>query len=601
MSNLIPSGSSGLIYTNETLTGDPRCAALFTGGEFAVPNPAAKFPSAGFVLGTGNTNKLNYQDGSQVSTNFGLPGDAQINTSDFTSFDACFIEFEFQCGDNINGGNLSIDYVFASDEYKEKVDENLGYADEFGLFLNDVNIATVPTTGEPVSIYSVNHLTNTEYFVHNNPRPGQAAFVNFEPDGFTKGLKAIGPIISGWNTMKIGIVDVNDGFLDSWVFLEGGAAFQCIPAPTPFPRNQQANITPEIPNSSKPLTLPPDQPSSTSVSSTIKGAKGGERRRDPKSTKAPGNSAEGSEAPKTTSKAPGNSVKESKVSKTSKAPRNSTEGSKAPKTSKASGNSVKESKVSKTSKAPRNSTEGSKAPKTSKASGKSVKESKAPKTSKAPRNDSEGSKAPKTSKAPGNSVKESKAPKTSKAPRNDSEGSKAPKTSKAPGNSVKERSKAPKTSKAPRNDSEGSKAPKTTSKAPRNDSEGSKAPETSKDSKAPVNGVEGSKAPKTSKAPGNSGEGSKDPSGEGSKDPKAPVNDSMGSNAPKATNGTESPSSIIFQNTTKAPSSSPTTTQDDRSPDISSVKSSESSASGIGMAVSTVFVLLSAIFLNSRC
>jgi hypothetical protein len=536
MSNLIPSGSSGLIYTNETLTGDPRCAALFTGGEFAVPNPAAKFPSAGFVLGTGNTNKLNYQDGSQVSTNFGLPGDAQINTSDFTSFDACFIEFEFQCGDNINGGNLSIDYVFASDEYKEKVDENLGYADEFGLFLNDVNIATVPTTGEPVSIYSVNHLTNTEYFVHNNPRPGQAAFVNFEPDGFTKGLKAIGPIISGWNTMKIGIVDVNDGFLDSWVFLEGGAAFQCIPAPTPFPRNQQANITPEIPNSSKPLTLPPDQPSSTSVSSTIKGDKGGERRRDPKSTKAPGNSAEGSEAPKTTSKAPGNSVKESKVSKTSKAPRNSTEGSKAPKTSKASG--------------------------------KSVKESKAPKTSKAPRNDSEGSKAPKTSKAPGNSVKESKAPKTSKAPRNDSEGS---------------------------------KAPKTTSKAPRNDSEGSKAPETSKDSKAPVNGVEGSKAPKTSKAPGNSGEGSKDPSGEGSKDPKAPVNDSMGSNAPKATNGTESPSSIIFQNTTKAPSSSPTSTQDDRSPDISSVKSSESSASGIGMAVSTVFVLLSAIFLNSRC
>jgi hypothetical protein len=537
MSNLIPSGSSGLIYTNETLTGDPRCAALFTGGEFAVPNPAAKFPSAGFVLGTGNTNKLNYQDGSQVSTNFGLPGDAQINTSDFTSFDACFIEFEFQCGDNINGGNLSIDYVFASDEYKEKVDENLGYADEFGLFLNDVNIATVPTTGEPVSIYSVNHLTNTEYFVHNNPRPGQAAFVNFEPDGFTKGLKAIGPIISGWNTMKIGIVDVNDGFLDSWVFLEGGAAFQCIPAPAPFPRNQQANITPEIPNSSKPLTLPPDQPSSTSVSSTIKGDKGGERRRDPKSTKAPGNSAEGSEAPKTTSKAPGNSVKESKVSKTSKAPRNSTEGSKAPKTSKASGNSVKESKVSK----------------------------------------------------------------TSKAPRNDSEGSKAPKTSKAPGNSVKERSKAPKTSKAPRNDSEGSKAPKTTSKAPRNDSEGSKAPETSKDSKAPVNGVEGSKAPKTSKAPGNSGEGSKDPSGEGSKDPKAPVNDSMGSNAPKATNGTESPSSIIFQNTTKAPSSSPTSTQDDRSPDISSVKSSESSASGIGMAVSTVFVLLSAIFLNSRC
>ena len=60
MGNLIPPGS-GLIYTNETLVGDPRCAALFTGGEFAVTDATANFPSAGFVLGTGAYDKLNDQ------------------------------------------------------------------------------------------------------------------------------------------------------------------------------------------------------------------------------------------------------------------------------------------------------------------------------------------------------------------------------------------------------------------------------------------------------------------------------------------------------------------------------------------------------------
>ena len=209
MGNLIPPGS-GLIYTNETLVGDPMCAALFTGGEFAVTDATAKFPSAGFVLGTGAYTKLNDQDGTQAFTDFGLPGDEDINTSGLASFDACYIEFLFKC-DNIGGGDLLVDYVLASDEYIEQVTENTGFADEFALLLNGVNIATVPVTGEFVSVYTVNHLTNTEYFVYNDPRPGQAPFPLFEPDGFTKCLNATGVVTGGgaWNKMKVGVVDVN--------------------------------------------------------------------------------------------------------------------------------------------------------------------------------------------------------------------------------------------------------------------------------------------------------------------------------------------------------------------------------------------------------
>ena len=261
MGNLIPPGS-GLIYTNETLVGDPRCAALFTGGEFAVTDASTKFPSAGFVLGTGAYSKLNDQDGTQAFTDFGLPGDEDINTSGLASFDACYVEFLFKC-DNIGGGDLLVDYVLASDEYIEQVTENTGFADEFALLLNGVNIATVPVTGEFVSVYTVNHLTNTEYFVYNDPRPGQAPFPLFEPDGFTKCLNATGVVTGGgaWNKMKVGVVDVNDPFLDSWVFFEEGS-FECVVDPTPSPTFAPTPAPTPAPTSS-PTPAPTPAPTSS--------------------------------------------------------------------------------------------------------------------------------------------------------------------------------------------------------------------------------------------------------------------------------------------------------------------------------------------------
>ena len=240
LSSLIPPMGPDISYQNAILTGDPRCAALFSGAQFAVTDSFAQFPDSGIVLGTGDATSLYNQDGTETYTVFDTPGDADIaQGATEPSLDACTLQFEFQCN-NIAGGNLAMNYVFASDEYKEQITEGLGYADVFGLLLNGANIATVPGSTDPVSVYTINHITETEYFVFNNPRPGQAAFPLFEPDGFTKGLKAEGSILPGWNTMKIGIVDINDAYLDSWVFLEGGS-FLCIPdpqmtfSPTPSP------------------------------------------------------------------------------------------------------------------------------------------------------------------------------------------------------------------------------------------------------------------------------------------------------------------------------------------------------------------------------
>jgi hypothetical protein len=229
MASLIPA-SAGISYQNEKLEGDPRCAALYKDVNTVLGAPWANFPDEGFVLGTGDAEKLYNQNGTQTSTNFGTPGDSEILPTSNSS-DACVLSFDFKCDDRIGGddANLFISYAFASDEYKEQIDEDNGFNDQFALLLNGNNTATVPNTHEYVSVYTINHLTNTEYFVFNNPRPEQAAFPGFEPDGFTKGLDAVGPILGGWNSMKIGIVDggvMLDSYLDSWVFLQKGS-FEC--------------------------------------------------------------------------------------------------------------------------------------------------------------------------------------------------------------------------------------------------------------------------------------------------------------------------------------------------------------------------------------
>jgi len=204
MEALIPS-TSGIGYRSATLTGDPRCAALFSGAQFAVTDPDAKFPESGFVLGTGQAITLIGQSGTENSHPFNTTGDEDFNPTSGSSHDACSISFEFQCSPDF-GGDVVVGYSFASDEYREQVDAFTGFADRFGLLLNGDNVALVPGTNEDVSVYSVNHINNTQYFHYNNPRPGQRTYPGFEPDGFTKCLNATGPTNPGWNTMKIGIV-----------------------------------------------------------------------------------------------------------------------------------------------------------------------------------------------------------------------------------------------------------------------------------------------------------------------------------------------------------------------------------------------------------
>jgi hypothetical protein len=222
--NLIPPSTPGVTIKNIVVGGSPQCRGLFSGGTTVVNDPTAGFPDAGIVLGTGLITALNDQDGTENFFAFRTPGDFDIYNGANTGYDACTLEFEFQCT-NTAPGSFSMEYTFSSDEYIEQVNENLGFSDAFKVILNGDNLALTPDN-EAISVYNVNEDINSEFFVFNDPRPNQNAFPGFEPDGFTKGLSATGTTQVGWNTLKIGIVDVGDYYLDSWLFMKTGT-FAC--------------------------------------------------------------------------------------------------------------------------------------------------------------------------------------------------------------------------------------------------------------------------------------------------------------------------------------------------------------------------------------
>ncbi len=159
--------------------------------------------------------------------------------------DAVGIEFDFTPTLDV----INFDYVFGSEEYCEWV--NSTFNDVFGFFISGPgfngpftngaeNIALVPGTGNYVAINSVNHLTNTAYFVPNSAGCGgttNAAEIQY--DGYTTVLTATANVIP-CETYHIRMVvsDIGDHILDSGVFLKANS----------FQAGGQAGVSVNIPS-----------------------------------------------------------------------------------------------------------------------------------------------------------------------------------------------------------------------------------------------------------------------------------------------------------------------------------------------------------------
>lgn len=148
-----------------------------------------------------------------------FPGSPLLTTANggLSTFDACTFEFDIVP----QGDSLSFDFTFGSEEYLEWVGSS--FNDVFGFFVSgpnvgvDVNIALIPGTSQPVAINSVNHITNTDFFFHNENPPG--TFIQY--DGLTVGLTAaIGDLVPcEVYHIKLIIADGSDRLYDSAVLI----------------------------------------------------------------------------------------------------------------------------------------------------------------------------------------------------------------------------------------------------------------------------------------------------------------------------------------------------------------------------------------------
>lgn len=171
---------------------------------------------AAFAQGPNNT--------PSAGNDNGLGGNSQLNqylpTGTFT-YDATWLTFNFVAS---YSGTVSVDYIFASEEYPEFV--NAGFNDIFGFFVqgpniqgNQQNIAVIPGTQIPVSIDNINQYSNTAYYIDNTNG------TEIQYDGYTIPLTASFYADSGVvYTLSIAIGDVGDGIFDSAVFLKTHAS-----------------------------------------------------------------------------------------------------------------------------------------------------------------------------------------------------------------------------------------------------------------------------------------------------------------------------------------------------------------------------------------
>lgn len=196
---------------------------------------------SGIVLSTGNVNNItnlgpNASTPIQSTQNFPNDPDiidiVQTNNPGIAANDAAILEFDF----TPLGDSVRFDYIFGSEEYPEFV---CSFNDGFGMFLsgpgitgpytnNAVNIALIPGTSIPVSIYTINQTTgtcawansNTQYYVPNVPP------VEFAYDGYTTVLRAEYPVTCGQPYhLKIAIADAGDFAYDSGVLLKARSLF----------------------------------------------------------------------------------------------------------------------------------------------------------------------------------------------------------------------------------------------------------------------------------------------------------------------------------------------------------------------------------------
>lgn len=222
----------GISATGITYVGSPAARGTFNGVSSNIGF------ASGILLTSGDlTNAIGPNNMSGASTMNALPGDPDLNIimAPTLSFDATIIEFDFVA----TSDSIRFNYVFGSEEYMEFVSTTPGgINDGFGFFISGPgiagpfsggaqNIALVPGTSLPVTMFNLNLNTNAAYYFDNGDGFGTGTApdgLTVQYDGFTIPLVAVAAVQCGQTYhIKLAIADGGDDILDSGVFIEEGS------------------------------------------------------------------------------------------------------------------------------------------------------------------------------------------------------------------------------------------------------------------------------------------------------------------------------------------------------------------------------------------
>ena len=214
-------GDTGTVVPGTAkFTGDNRAAGTFGGGiSEGINVEAGVIFSTGEIGNANGPNNSNSKSSSLASLGDTVTLDPLVAPE--TTKNAAVLEFEFIAKQS----QFSLEYVFASEEYNEFVNQ---FNDVFAFVLNGVNIPLIPGTNQPVSINTINNNKNSAFYIDNDPTTyglGKTPH-NTQFDGFTKLLTAQGTVIPNiTNKLKIAIADTRDDAYDSAIFLNVPPSF----------------------------------------------------------------------------------------------------------------------------------------------------------------------------------------------------------------------------------------------------------------------------------------------------------------------------------------------------------------------------------------
>ncbi|MFP4470398.1 MAG: choice-of-anchor L domain-containing protein [Bacteroidales bacterium] len=213
----------GVSYNNVNYNGAEIASGLFSGGYTAGIDL-----DEGIILSSGSAEfAIGPNDETGISQSNGVPGDPDLDALGFQTNDASVLEFDFIPEDDF----ISFNFVMGSEEYPEYINS---YQDVFAFFLDGENIAWIPGTTIPISIGTVNHEQNSEYYVSNT----DPIVHDIQCDGFTVAFQLFASVTPNTtHHIKMAVADVNDFALDTWIFLESGSfvAVNQPPVATGFP------------------------------------------------------------------------------------------------------------------------------------------------------------------------------------------------------------------------------------------------------------------------------------------------------------------------------------------------------------------------------